>query len=464
MKILTNTKNIKFLFSLLWVFFIARMTSYIDIEATIFQTSDRSWVYWLMDMLSITINGGLLVVLSANLFIQKKIPSCVILLIYPIFGLFGYLTTSEMHLTNFFVVHHFITLTSFFLFFSIIISNSMFDYKFQELLLKIIFLFIIALFIFSVFPNTIEKIYKTIDLRHTHTAIFSVFGTEVTFQQNINGQARIFLIMQIFFLILFLKFILNKSIVAIVFFSISVLCLSVIFFAQSRFNLIISFIFSYLLLFKDNNLNLKKKIFCILVITIVPLLSSQIYSKQSNRFVALEMDRYGEDKLLLNQRYNDNISTKNNDQISTKNNDQMVCSPSLNYLDTLLSGRLCGWEILLKSIKTNDLLFGKGFFADQVVLKHYEKTSSNSWINIFFNAGIVSLLICFLFVIIIFLKYFKIKNMNHTNIYISCAHCLFLYILLRSLFEDTLAFVNIDLLLLGICTLIVVTTGKKNKI
>lgn len=138
-----------------------------------------------------------------------------------------------------------------------------------------------------------------------------------------------------------------------------------------------------------------------------------------------------------------------------------VCRPILKPLDNILSGRLCGWHILLDDIQKKDLLFGKGFFADQVYLKTIEKISSNSWVNILYNAGVISLLLCLTFLAFSFLKFFKIKNINHKNFFISISHYLLIYFIFRSLFEDTLAFVSIDLLCALICLLIIKENIKK---
>ena len=133
-------------------------------------------------------------------------------------------------------------------------------------------------------------------------------------------------------------------------------------------------------------------------------------------------------------------------------------------MDSLLSGRVCGWEILIKNLKINHLLFGKGFFADQVYLKGAAKTSSNSWMNILFNTGVISLALSIIFILNFIFKYFKIKNINHSNIYFSVSHYLTIYFIFRSIFEDTLAFVSIDFLLLGVCLSMIKVTKQIKKI
>ena len=132
------------------------------------------------------------------------------------------------------------------------------------------------------------------------------------------------------------------------------------------------------------------------------------------------------------------------------------CSKFLQPLDTLLSGRVCGWEILLNiMIADKVFMLGKGFLADQFYLKHLEKVASNSFINILFNTGVVSLLIYIIFISFFFIKYFKFRNLNHENLYVSISHYYFLYFIFRSFFEDTIAFVSIDLLLLGVSSILI---------
>ena len=136
---------------------------------------------------------------------------------------------------------------------------------------------------------------------------------------------------------------------------------------------------------------------------------------------------------------------------SRKVTDYITTNCKFRKLDGILSGRVCGWEILLKTVTIKSLFFGKGFFADQVYLKkpHY-KTASNSWVNIFFNSGLFSLFIFVSITLIFLIKFFKMKNFQDKDIYVPIANYLIVYFLTRSLLEDTIAFVSFDFLLLGI--------------
>ena len=145
------------------------------------------------------------------------------------------------------------------------------------------------------------------------------------------------------------------------------------------------------------------------------------------------------------------------DRIVNYNNKIVLgeCSKILVGLDSILSGRVCGWQILYNIIEKPALIFGNGFFADQMYLKPVEKVASNSFINILFNTGLVSLSIYMAVILIFFIKYFKFKNLNHTNVYISISHYYFIYFIFRSFFEDNLAFVSVDLILLGTVSVLI---------
>ena len=107
------------------------------------------------------------------------------------------------------------------------------------------------------------------------------------------------------------------------------------------------------------------------------------------------------------------------------------CSEKIYFIDELLSGRVCGWEVLFKILSFKELFLGKGFFADQVYLSPIEKTSSNSYVNITFNTGIVNLLIFSITLLYFFSKFFRLENINSENFYLSFAHYLTLYFIFR---------------------------------
>jgi hypothetical protein len=544
--------SIKISFITIWIFFIFRITSYINLDNNIFQFDFKNWFKSFQDIISIFILVGLLIY-SFYKSINKKIHVSIILIIYPICALIGYLANGVKNdHQDFMLFHHFVTLTSVFLFMAAIQAEKVFDYKFKETLLKIILIFIFLFFLLNVFPDMLMKLLFNQDLRLSYKSLILIFGSHFEINQNINGSARIMFILQVIFLILFKKFILKKKILAYSYFFFSVILISMIYLLQSRLNILASFLFSFFLIFNIQNINIKKKIIYFLTLIIIPIFIFNVTPKSKNRFldnystppyertfidtslsqiITEDIEIFAEDieiinknieillmnkqlinhlnikddfeKLFLSLRSlikNDNIFLKKeflifsnslksielkyenltDSEIKIRVNRIVensykfmkkyeiskfkVCTATLKSLDNLLTGRLCGWHILLNDIQKKDLLFGKGFFADQVYLKSIEKISSNSWVNILYNAGFISLFLCGAFLAFSLLKFFRIKNINHKNYFISISHYLLIFFIFRSMFEDTLAFVSIDFLCAFICLLIIKAKPEKKLI
>jgi hypothetical protein len=448
MRLLAHNSFAKFLFIFFWVFFIIRTISYIDIEKNIFQFNLKNWFNFSFDILSIFIFVILLIYLLYFILSNKKFPISLILLFYPISGVLGYLNNIELHSNNFYIWHHFITLTSIIIFLTIINSYKIFNFQFHVLLLKILIFFFLVYFFLNLLPIIIFKIYNNLDLRHTYEGkIFLLNFINISINQNVNGQARILFILQLFFLIIFQKYTNKKKIISNIFFYTSTLLLFIIFLMQSRFIIAASCISSFFILICNHSLNLKKKIFHLFFL-IITIISAAIYAKSERLF-------YVNNENFLNDKIgNFNIVGNSKSLLS-----QCSINNNINKIDAFLSGRICGWEILIKNLN-NDLLFGKGFFADQILLGTVQKISSNSWVNILFNSGILSLIIILLFVTPILFKYFKLKNINHQNIYIRLSYYLTIFIFFRSLLEDTIAFLNIDLMIIIISFLIIKNSSK----
>jgi hypothetical protein len=305
-------------------------------------------------------------------------------------------------------------------------------------------------FFLNLAPVIIFKIYDNLDLRHTYEGkIFLLDFINISISQNVNGQARILFILQLFFLIMFKKYTKKKKFVSHILFYISTLLLFFIILMQSRYIIAISCISSFCIVITNHILNFKKKIFYLFFLIFI-IISASIISK-SERVIYFDYKNILYDK--LNNFHINEYSQKNLISQCSKN-------ININKADALLSGRICGWEILIKNLD-KDLLFGKGFLADQLLLKSIQKTSSNSWINILFNTGILSLVIIFLFITFFLFKHFKVKNINHQNIYICLSYYLAIFVLLRSLLEDTITFLNIDLMIVMISLLIIKNSNNK---
>jgi hypothetical protein len=213
----------------------------------------------LADFSSIIIATGLLIYFLFYFKIYKKNSITAILLIYPIIGFTSYFFFGiKNQFQDTIIWHHFITLISAFLFFTIIENKKIFDYQFKELLLKIILLVTLLYFLIYFLPTLIVGLHSKQDVRITQKIVFSIFNNQFYIEQNINGSTRICIVLLITSLIFFKKFIFNREIIANLFFLIALLLIIFIFLMQSRLNTISALIFSFFLLLTIKNLSLKK--------------------------------------------------------------------------------------------------------------------------------------------------------------------------------------------------------------
>ena len=635
-----SNKITKLIFLLIWPFFILRIPTYFKIQENFSQfdiTNIKSLILLSMDIALLFIFFFLILIQIIYFFKHRIISKSIILIIYPIIGVIGYHLNGYKNLyQEHILLHHFITLSATFLFFSFIQSNKLFDYKFKELCLKIILSIIFIYFLSIILPSLVAKLYLGQDLRFSFVSSVKIFSKEINLKQNINGQTKFIFILFVFVMVLFKKFCSNKKIVSYLFFLIGLMLISLVYLTQSRLNILASFIFSIFIIISIKDLTLKNKLTFLILIFAIPFLVFNFNETMPNRFIEqhrvilpqdiveknklvfkidnqkesifLEIDKKKQSIFLetdkkkqsifletdkkkqsifldtenvdgkINTWYEsknfnskadvmdgkadimdgkadimdgkadvmdgkadvmdgkadvmdgkadvmdgkaipDNFSPINiKDELNVKemqfnleilflellNEDNEInydiyvaqhnyinefnrkkktesiydfpnsypatlknivgynyiivlgkCLETLILLDSILSGRLCGWQILYDIIEKREFIFGKGFFADQVYLKPVEKVASNSFVNILFNTGLISLLIYIAVILVFFIKYFKFKNLNHTNIYISISHYYFIYFIFRSFFEDTLAFVSIDLLLLGAVSILI---------
>jgi hypothetical protein len=452
----------KYLFICIFIFFIARTNFYIDIEKNIFQFNLKNWFSFSIDFFSIVVLIFLLIYLLYLIAINKKFPITLILLLYPINGFLGYLYNTELHNNTFVIWHHFITLNSAILFYIILDCYKIFNRKFFELLFKVFISIIIIYFLLRIFPLIVYKLYNNIDLRITHKDnIFQeniLHISNIFLTQNVNGQARLLFILQLFFLIFFKKNIYQKKIISNILFLFSLSLLLIILLMESRFIILASCVSFFFIILSANNLKLIKKIFYLLFFIATIVFSMTLDKYQ--RFLEFDESTILNDKINV---LNDKINVLNDKYSSSYNKKMCSTNIDINKIDAVLSGRLCGWEILIKKIENKDLFFGKGFFADQILLKAIQKTSSNSWINILFNTGILSLVIILSFIIIFLFKFIKFQNINNKNIYLCLSHYLLIFTLCRSLLEDTIVFLNIDLIIFIISLLLIKNSHQKIK-
>ena len=479
-----SNKITKLVFLLIWPFLILRIPTYFKIQENFSQfdiTNIKSMTLLSMDIALLFIFCFLVLIQIIYFFKYRIISKSIILIIYPIIGVIGYYVNGYKNLyQESILLHHFITLSATFLFFSFIQSNKLFDYKFKELCLKIILLIIFIYFLSIILPSIVLKLYLGQDLRFSFVNSVFIFSKEINLKQNINGQTKFMFILLVFVMILFKKFYSNKKMISYLFFLIGLMIISLIYFTQSRLNILASLVSSFFIIISFKDLTLKNKLSFLILIFTIPFLVFNLSNNIPNRFsdqyrVVLPTNTSETNKLISiiqkqkqliflniqnhlknNKKFNvkdfdtdtDNVpdkldikSTEFNLEILdlkllNKDNkinydvylDQSIyfneikrikrpqqpsynfpdlqhttlknivsynknivlakCLSTLVILDSILSGRLCGWQILFDIIKKSELIFGKGFFADQVYLKPIEKVASNSFVNIYSIQGL----------------------------------------------------------------------------
>jgi len=236
-------------------------------------------------------------------------------------------------------------------------------------------------------------------------------------------------------------------------------------FYQSKLN-ILAFIISCLYIFlSSSNYKNKLKILSLVLLVTLPFVINSTYQKYHNeKFSFIENNRLLNDKegfLIFNNNNNNNsqdaYDIKNIfDKSITHVDVGKFCISHNSMLDRFFGGRICGWEILTKIYFDNFKLFGYGFFEDRKILERFQKISSNSYLFAFFNAGILSFFILIIFYANIFIKIIRCtlisrKSKDHFLATTEFYKILTAYLIVRSFFEDTLAFVSIDLLLMVAC-------------
>ena len=168
--------------------------------------------------------------------------------------------------------------------FTLIQSNKIFDYKFKEFLFKIIIIFCIFFFIIKIFPSLTIKLYNFEDLRLSKDFIISVFGNQINFSQNINGQSKFVFFLFLICLLFFKKFIVKKNLISWIFYFLSLFFITVIYLSQARFNFLSSFIISFFILINTNSLNKVTKSILIFSFLIIPLSFFNFYTEKKSRF------------------------------------------------------------------------------------------------------------------------------------------------------------------------------------
>lgn len=404
---------------------------------------------------------------------NRKISFFVLLLFYPLSASIGYYLNITEYDSYGLMFHFFLTISNLLMLFANLIYFKRKE-KIIEIFLNISFLFIIVFFVLLIIPDLINKVINNIHVRDIYFVNLNLIFFEYSYIQNSNGAARITLIILIFLLTkLIYKIEANKSYKKLYFliFFISI----VLFYYQSRISVIFYILFLLSLCTLNKKLIIKNRINLILSFIVLPFIIINIYnnfsstvSKNIHLDVSQEYNLYKLDNF-LNFENNRILSIyKPNIVNEFKSNELCVFSNNNKFfklIDSYSSGRVCGWEILIKDFKMENILFGNGFFYDQIFLKKYQKLSSNTYLNIFYNSGIIGLISIFVVIFMVLVNLKKIINYTkHSNLKYDLSIYIIVYLLFRSLFEDTLAFTSIDLILFLNCLTLVLFKVNKSKI
>jgi hypothetical protein len=389
--------------------------------------------------------------------------------LYPILGFFGFILNSKESI--YFGLHNSISLLALALFINFISSKNINK--------KLIFYFLHSstIFILSVFfilfiaPDFVKKILNySLGARGENT-IDIIFDKNVNFHipQNSNGASRIILFLTML-LSCFYNFLLkNKfNFINIFLLIVTLILASINIFYQSKLNILAFIICCFYIFLSNNNYKNKLKILSLVLLITLPFIINFAYEKyynknynfiQSNRLFSNNegffIFKNTKQFFIFNKDQNKNYDYKDRFNISDKNIDEL-CFSHNTAMDRFFGGRICGWEILTKLYFNNFELFGYGFFEDRIILKKFEKISSNSYLFALFNSGILSFLILIIFYSNIFIKIIKsilISRKVKSNFPATTEFytILAIYLIVRSFFEDTLAFLSIDLLLIVTC-------------
>lgn len=391
--------------------------------------------------------------LLINFLYKPTISWHLIFAIYPIFGLISYFQNNNDDYNLYFGMYHGISLLTVILFIHFINQKNIDKLTVFLTLHKLTVLILIIFFIFFILPDLIHKIYSLQPFARGDNTININLSKNfnIHIPQNSNGASRIIFVLLLLGICFFDSYInnkLNKKILAL-FIIIIILGFFNIYYS-SKLN-IISFILSCFFIFVFNNKKkIKSKICSLILILTIPFLINYYFTK-----TIVHNYEFFKDNRIVNKEEG-LLSLKNeitNKEKSIVLNNYNKCSVSLKKIDKFTGGRTCGWEILIKNYISEKKILGKGFFADRHTLKEVQKISSNSYIFALYNSGLIGMISLIIFYIYFFfqlIKIYKNKVIYHSvkgKFYFILGN----YLLIRSIFEDTLAFFSVDLLLLITC-------------
>lgn len=420
-------------------------------------------------------------ILTIFLIIYRDTSKYLYLSIYPIFGFVGsYLNEYQ---SFYFSLHYCISYLTVILLINFISS--------KKLNKKIIFnffhyslIFILVTFsIIFILPELIIKIVSSnSSARGDNVTDFVLFNT-MTFHipQNSNGSSRIIFVI-LLLLTCFYNFLLNNKFNKNTFMILTIILILAFIniFFQSKLNILIFILCCFFIFLNNGGYKNIYKILSIVIIITFPFLMNFTFTK----YISEHPDSFVEINRILSSKeglgifvYKKNVKINENTNESNAyrsyenlNNDffkkipdvivdyissDAVCTSFNTKINKFSGGRICGWEILINAYFLDFKVFGYGFFYDQQILKIFQKLASNSHIFVLFNAGIISFFVFVIFYLNIFLKVVNVirkpKNNTMHSVVIQFYSILTIYLLLRSILEDTLAYISVDLLLMVAC-------------
>jgi hypothetical protein len=260
---------------------------------------------------------------------------------------------------------------------------------------------------------------------------------------RITGVSRMLLVL--FFLLFFISIKYNKFNSYKIIISILLFLLSLIIYgtqARGSFIGILILILVYIFLVKNN---FKEKILFLFMFIIIPIISWEgiIIKKQNMKYSEL---------------FKDNRVTMPG-SVTTTTIDNKT-ETSLTYS----SGRLMIWNYSINVIKNNKIIFGEGPQADRRLLVReenkkkekihfWENNASNALIYSYLCGGIISLF-CFMLIYFLIFKELilniKKTKFNDNPIIVQFSFTLILFLISRSLFENSFAVFGVDYCLITI--------------
>lgn len=314
-------------------------------------------------------------------------------------------------------------------------------------------------------------------------SLYYLYHPHLTFMNQslprATGATRSFAITALALLCFFLISKKSKNINIIILFII-VFYSTIIWVGQSRGSLLCYYLTAFVLIFFLNNLNISKKLFLFLAITIISIFLSDLLIKGYNFYkfnysvTETETETQSDTKLLDKKKTENRINIykyKNN-----KNKYEFFNSRVLENSQGT-SGRTNLW-IKAYSIYDKNKIFGYGPQADRFILKdlqnRYSDNSSNLLVYGFLSGGylsVLSMIILYIYILVLIIK-FIYKNkilskkyiINQKNISYTLSFLLLIFFSIRSIFENSYGLFSIDFLFMILSASAIEHYNKKNYI